>query len=160
LSRSFVFSFLLLLRWCECSCDVHLSSLHSAHSIQFSRSIKYAPSHTYTYSFFFFLSQVILFIHSSHTYTYSLLGAAHAHAGVRAAAAGAPPPALAHTMSTLTLHAQTPRRVRGLLPLDASSTTLLKVSLALSFSADILRGQMVRSPAHASLTALSASLGR
>jgi hypothetical protein len=24
----FLFSFVLLLRWCECSCDVHLCSLH------------------------------------------------------------------------------------------------------------------------------------
>jgi hypothetical protein len=30
--RSFVFSSVLLLRWCECSCDVYLYFLHSAHA--------------------------------------------------------------------------------------------------------------------------------
>jgi hypothetical protein len=32
LSRSFVFSFILLPRWCECSCHVHLCSLHTKSS--------------------------------------------------------------------------------------------------------------------------------
>jgi hypothetical protein len=39
-----VFSFVLLLRWCECSCDVHLSSLHSAHANL--TTINMQPSHT------------------------------------------------------------------------------------------------------------------
>jgi hypothetical protein len=28
----FLFSFVLLPRWCDCSCDVHVCSLHSAHT--------------------------------------------------------------------------------------------------------------------------------